>query len=221
MDHPLLDKAREQFVDGGAQERIRAIDDRVLFKIKRNRWRGAGWLDASRPRVVAAGRREAGSTDDFYAQLAREGRAARARYNATHSPGLTTDTFVDHLLPEPDDYRRYELESVTRLVRRIEETVRNLTLQSVREGAEHSATFDGFTVGILVQVNEGHETYVAVRVVGSVPAQLMAIVLRQVPGCATDGWYPEFELPHRSLHSNEQAWSNLMDPDVAAKLLDE
>lgn len=127
MDHPLLDKAREQFVDGGAQERIRAIDDRVLFKIKRNRWRGAG----------------------------------------------------------------------------------------------HSATFDGFTVGILVQVNEGHETYVAVRVVGSVPAQLMAIVLRQVPGCATDGWYPEFELPHRSLHSNEQAWSNLMDPDVAAKLLDE
>jgi hypothetical protein len=169
---------------------------------------------------LPAGARPAVPTTSTHSWPERAARP-RARYNATHSPGLTTDTFVDHLLPEPDDYRRYELESVTRLVRRVEETVRNLTLQSVREGAEHSATFDGFTVGILVQVNEGHETYVAVRVVGSVPAQLMAIVLRQVPGCATDGWYPEFELPHRSLHSNEQAWSNLMDPDVAAKLLDE
>lgn len=47
--HPLLDKAREQFVDGVAHDRIRAVDDRVLFKIKSNRWRGAAWIEGTRP----------------------------------------------------------------------------------------------------------------------------------------------------------------------------
>lgn len=170
--------------------------------------------------MVAAGSREDGSPDDFYARPAKDARAACARYNAVHSAGLNTDTFVDHLLPEPDDYRRYELESLTRLVRRIEVMVRGLTLKSIQDGVEHAASFDGFVVGVLVRAAEGHETYVAVRILGPVPTQLTAVVLRQVPGCAVDGWYPEFELPHRGLRSNEQAWSNLMDPTLAGTLLD-
>lgn len=85
ISHPLLDKAAEQFADPGtAHERIRAIDDVVLFKVKVQRWRGAVWTDGpdaevptgwspqefaktapattSTPRWKAAGRRPAPAT---------------------------------------------------------------------------------------------------------------------------------------------------------------
>ncbi|CAG7642464.1 hypothetical protein SBRY_30655 [Actinacidiphila bryophytorum] len=46
LDHPLLVKARELFGDDEAgRERIRAIDDEILFKVKVQRWRGAVWTD--------------------------------------------------------------------------------------------------------------------------------------------------------------------------------
>ena len=42
IDHPMLTRAREQFaVDDAAHERIRAIDDEVVWKVKIQRWRGA------------------------------------------------------------------------------------------------------------------------------------------------------------------------------------
>jgi hypothetical protein len=57
IGHPLLAKAREQFADENApHERIRAIDDQVLFKVKARRWRGAVWIEELLPWVVAAGR---------------------------------------------------------------------------------------------------------------------------------------------------------------------
>ncbi|WP_214108477.1 hypothetical protein [Acrocarpospora catenulata] len=90
MSHPLLDKASDQFTDpGAAQERIRVIDDVVLFKVKVQRWRGAVWIDDPEAEVstwlVAAGTREDGSSDDFYAALGTAGETARARYNTEHN----------------------------------------------------------------------------------------------------------------------------------------
>lgn len=42
IDHPLLAKARDQSaVDDAAHERIRTIDDEVVWKVKIQRWRGA------------------------------------------------------------------------------------------------------------------------------------------------------------------------------------
>jgi hypothetical protein len=62
VDHPLLRKAGEQFADAGIpHERIVAIDDQVLFKVKVQRWRGAVWVEPDQPWLVAAGRREDGS----------------------------------------------------------------------------------------------------------------------------------------------------------------
>lgn len=62
IDHPILQKATEQFTKSDVtHERIRAIDDHVLFKVKARRWRGAVWPEAERPWLVAAGVREAGS----------------------------------------------------------------------------------------------------------------------------------------------------------------
>lgn len=63
----------------------------VLFKVKIRRWRGAVWLEKTLPWLVAAGAREAGSPDDFYATLATEGTAARRSYNAEHAGTLTRE----------------------------------------------------------------------------------------------------------------------------------
>lgn len=63
VPHPLLAKASERFADDGTpRERIASVDDRVLFKVKVQRWRGAAWMaDDGIPWLVAAGQREEGS----------------------------------------------------------------------------------------------------------------------------------------------------------------
>jgi len=62
ISHPLLAKATERFADDQTpHERIAAIDDEVLFKVKAQRWRRAIWVDAGIPSLIAAGLREEGS----------------------------------------------------------------------------------------------------------------------------------------------------------------
>lgn len=112
IDHPILTKTTEQFaVDHYGHERIRAIDDQILFKVKVRRWRGATWINSDIPWLVAAGQREDGSGDDFYAALESDAKAARARYNTEHGKPLASSTYVGHLLPNADDYERYQMES--------------------------------------------------------------------------------------------------------------
>jgi hypothetical protein len=226
IDHPLLRKASEQFAAGDTpHERIRAIDDVVLFKVKTGRWRGAvysGDSDADvKDWLVAAGTREEGSPDDFYAALYDEARAARQRYNAEHDKPLITDTRTAHLLPGPDDHDRYLIESATRLARRLNTAVREFVRGSLRDGHEHAADFAGFRLGIIVRAEDGHETYVAIRITGSVHKDLTATILSRVPGCDPGAWFPEYALPERELLPAEQAWSNIMDPKAAAQLLEE
>src|ERR1700677_957776 len=75
IDHPLLAKASEQFAQADIpHERIRSIDDVVLFKVKAGRWRGAVFTDDEdgaevRDWLVAAGTRVEGSHEVFYAAL--------------------------------------------------------------------------------------------------------------------------------------------------------
>jgi hypothetical protein len=221
IDHPLLAKAREQFTDlDTPHERIAAIDDNVLFKVKVRRWRGAVWTEELLAWLVAAGWREAGSPDDFYAAAAVQGRTARARYSAEHKPSLTTDTRTAHLLPDRDDRLRYRLEAGLRFVRHLEQIIPDLVRDSLRDGHEHQAEIDTFSLGIQVRAEYGHETYVAIRITGSVPDNITKVILDIVPGCDHTGWYPEGALPARRLGPNEQAWSNIMDTTAAAKLLD-
>ncbi|WP_214105012.1 hypothetical protein [Acrocarpospora catenulata] len=85
IDHPLIHKASAQFAGGSARERIASVDDNVLLKVKIQRWRGAVWQDNRCPWLVAAGRREDGSPDDFYAALAERARQARKAYNSSHT----------------------------------------------------------------------------------------------------------------------------------------
>jgi len=118
--HPLLAKAAERFADDRTpQERIVAIDDQVLFKVKVQRWRDAVWADAGIPWLVAAGQREEGSPDDFYASQAARGKAARARYNAEHTPPMGSATYTGELLPGREDELRWRAEGAARTERRL------------------------------------------------------------------------------------------------------
>jgi hypothetical protein len=225
IEHPLLSKATEQFATlDTPHERIRSIDDVVLFKVKVGRWRGAVFSDDPdaevRDRLVAAGTREDGSNDDFYAALHQQARIARQRYNAEHDKPLTTDTYSGHLLPGQDDRDRYLLEAGTRFALRLDTVLSDLLIGSLRDGHEHAADLAGFRLGVVVRADDGHETYVAIRITGSVSQNLTAMILTRVPGCAPDAWFPEYALPERHLLPAEQAWSNLMDPKAAAELLD-
>lgn len=222
IDHPLLAKARAQFTtDGTGHERIRVIDDEIVFKVKIQRWRGAVWLDAHIPWLIAAGIREDGSGDDFYQALARDAQTARARYNAENTKPIGGKTYIAHLLPTDDDHKRHRLEAGIRLVRRLIIVIRDLTCGSLHDGHEHAADLSGFRLGIVVRADDGHETYVAVKITGSVPDDLVAVILRHVPGCDPELWDTAVRLPERSLYGPEQAWFNIMDPKAAARLLEE
>lgn len=78
-----------------------------------------------------------------------------------------------------------------------------------------------FQLGIQIRAEHGHATYVAVRVTGFVPENIVFLVLDLIPGCDRDTWFPEPALPDGALYGMEQAWSTLMDPLSAAKLLDD
>jgi hypothetical protein len=220
--HPLLGKATERFADAQTpQERISSIDDQVLFKVKIQRWRGAVWVDAGLRWLVAAGQREEGSPEDFYTALAARGRSARASYNAEHSPPLSSTTYSGYLLPGREDDLRWRAEAAARTERRLRMTVHDLVRQSLLDGHEHAVMLDGAALGVQVLADQGHETYVAIRIIGSVPRRLVATILSLVPGCQSDAWMSDYAMPERAVASEEQIWSNLMDPAAAAKFLDE
>jgi hypothetical protein len=99
--------------------------------------------------------------------------------------------------------------------------VHQLVCSSLLDGHEHTAEVAGAELGICVQAPEDHATYVSLRIAGSVPDNLLLVILDLVPGCDKDSWYPEFAMPHRPLAPGEQVYSNCMHPAAAAKLLDD
>jgi hypothetical protein len=127
--HPLLGEAAERFADDQTpQERISAIDDQVLFKVKIQRWRGAVWVDAGLRWLVAAGQREEGSPEDFYTGAGSpRPLGERARHNAEHSPPLSSTTYSGYLLVR----------------------------QSLLDGHEHAVMLDGAALGVQVLADQG------------------------------------------------------------------
>jgi hypothetical protein len=190
--------------------------------VKVQRWRGAAWIaDDAIPWLVAAGQREEGSPDDFYAALTARGKAARSQYNAAHTPPLTTETYTGGLLPGREDELRRKAEHAVRAERRLRATVYSLLRESLLDGREHAAMLDGSALGIQVLADQGYSTYVAVRIIGSVPRRLVATILSLIPGCQLDAWMSDYAMPERAVVPEEQVWSNMMDPTAAAKLLEE
>jgi hypothetical protein len=117
--------------------------------VKVQRWRGAIWIDGEGgPWLVAAGHRQDGSPDDFYASPATRAKAARTKYNARNSPPLTTAAYTGDLMPGREDDLRWRAESAVRDERRLHATVCSLLRQSLLDGREHAAMLDGAALGI-------------------------------------------------------------------------
>ena len=178
-------------------------------------------VDGDLPWLVAGGQREDGSPDDFYAALETGAMAAQARCNDEHTPPLTTATYIGHLLPRREDEQRYRAEEAARIERRLRPIVHDLIRHSLLDGHEHAVILDGAALGIHVLADQGHETYVAIRIIGSVPKRLAATIASLVPGCGPDTWMSDYAMPERPMAPEEQIWSNLMDQTAAGKLLDE
>ena len=99
VPHPLLAKATERFADEATpRERIAAVDDHVLFKVKVQRWRSAVWMaDDGIPRLVAAGQREEGIARRLL-RLARGPRQGRPQpvQRGAHSPADHRNAYQRH-----------------------------------------------------------------------------------------------------------------------------
>ena len=132
---------------------------------------------------------------------------------------LTSMTYVADLLPGRD--LRWRAETAVRTERRFKAVVHDLVRQSLLDGHEHAAMLDGAALGVQVLAEQGHETYVAIRIIGSVPRRLVATILSLIPGCELDAWMSDYAMPERAVAPEEQIWSNIMDPVTAAKLLDQ
>jgi hypothetical protein len=124
-------------------------------------------------------------------------------------------------VPGRQDQLRWRAESAVRDERRLRATVLSLLRKSLLDGREHDAMLDGAALGIQVLADQGYSTYVAVRIIGSIPRHLVAAILSVIPGCQLDAWMSDYAMPERAVAPEEQIWSNMMDPKAAAKLLDE
>jgi hypothetical protein len=188
IEHPLIAKSQRipDEVDAGAAERIVSLNDRVWFKERAARFRGAvtevvpdeapleGWW------LGAAGTRTDGDRNDFYEAVHSE--AAR-RGAGTGGPDSTW------LLPGVRDARRRELESTTLMVVALRHEVRRLVARSIRSGSGWTLEFSKYRLQIEVRCHG--DAYLAIGTEGFIEPATIAVILDSVPGVASDDWQPE------------------------------
>jgi hypothetical protein len=92
---PILRKAGEVAKAAPAgEEPIQELDDRVFWKVKIARWRGALLIPVESTGeeawLTAAGLRRKGDADDFYTELGERARRWKAEYNRTNTPPIST-----------------------------------------------------------------------------------------------------------------------------------
>jgi hypothetical protein len=90
-------------------------------------------------------------------------------------------------MPGREDQLRWRAESAVRDERRLRVIVRSLIQGPLLDGREHAAMLDGAALGIQIHADQGYSTYVAVRIVGSVPRHLVATILSLTPASLTHG----------------------------------
>jgi hypothetical protein len=221
VDHALIEEAQrlpERYAAGGA-ERILSLKDRVWFKVKTSRWRGAATRlpQADRPEaspqirfapwwIGAAGYRREGDPADFYFAL-----EAEAERNGTS----------DKWLPSDWDWKRLELEQAYAWEAQVRMVVRELIARSLRDGKTYMAEFSSYSVTALARAN-GEETYLKVGLERIADPKIFAVILNAVPGVDPQSWLPEpGGVADLEPESGEIIWSTILPPAVAARLLDE
>ena len=221
QDHPLIGEAQrlpETYAAGGV-ERILALKDRVWFKVKTSRWRGAATRlpeadqTEAAPQVRqapwwlgAAGYRREGDPSDFYFTLS----AAWDRNGGS-----------SHIwMPADWDWKRLELEQAYAWEFQIRGIVRDLIARSLQNGYPHQAHFHHYKVTALAR-SHGEETYLIIGMENIADPRVLAIILNAVPGIDHASWLPEPDgVAGIAPEPGEVIWSTIMPPMVAAELLD-
>jgi hypothetical protein len=220
IDHPLIRKAQALpgEVNSGGAERILALSDRIWYKVKVNRYRGAAiFLEiAAVPETAsewrwwlcAAGIREDGARTDFYAAIEDEAR----RQGSRRSPSSS------HLLPAAWDWERLSVELVVRWQSELKRIVVNAIAASIEDGLAHTEEFDHYRLSALVHAEEG-EAYLSLSAQGFADPKIIAIILSSVPGVPRDFWQDEPNdadgVPRKY---GELMWSTLLPSSAIAEI---
>ncbi len=226
LDHELIKEAQRipaENVAGGV-ERIVSLSDRVWFKVKTGRWRGAvthlsdtdegsaeNPVHLARWWLGTGGYRRDGDRTDFYAAV-----TARARQDGRHRGGVCSDRW----LPTEWDWKRSELESAVAWRSEVRRIVCELIVRSLRNGKPSRATFRNYSVTALARAEDG-DTYLAVGAENIADPKIFAVIIDAVPGVGGESWQPE---PGGVLgltpQPGEVIWSTILPPSVAAQLLE-
>lgn len=212
--------------EAGGVRRIRSLKDRVWFKVKTSRWRAAVTrlrdedtafgpllVDGHRWWLCAAGHREDGSRDDFYAALEAE---CSAQKSADKPNGIDTDS----LLPREWDLKRLRAE--TALLERLtyEHVAVEAAARSLRTGKVVTAQFPAFSMGVLVRADRG-EQFIAFIARDVYDPRQLAVMLDSFPRIANNDWAAEpGGIANLQPRSGEVVWSALLDPAVADEYLE-
>lgn len=215
VDQPLVVRAQSmpQIATEGKAERILVLADRVWFKVKRGRQRGAAtrlsndethalacehhwWLGA------VGMRRDDSPQTDFYAQL---------RSFADDSTSL---------LPDEWDKRRLLAEAGTLAARATQAAVRRAAGEALGSGEIILLGLGDRDVRLRIRVLADGEAYLAISFRNTMEEKFMVAVLGSLVSVAADDWQVEptspLELP---LEPGEVVWSTLLSTDAQHALL--
>ncbi|WP_139135620.1 hypothetical protein [Micromonospora yangpuensis] len=227
LKDPVVAKSQQvpQEVAAGGAQRIRAIEDRIWFKVKVGPCRGAvtelAGSEAQPAEITeasawwwlgAAGRRQEGSGTDFYRALADEVSRAGRGSGRTQS---------GHLLPAAVDIKRLRAELAVQLTMGIKRVVRQLVAGSIRTGRTSTVTLSRHRISALVRAQD-EEAYLAITAEGFIDPRLLAVILASVPHLTEQDWIPEPKGVF-GIHPEmgQIVYSALIPPVVQAEILDE
>lgn len=224
--------------DAGGLSRIVSIKDRVWFKLKTGRWRGAvtrltdrdlaeqpcscepradsqahlTLLAANRWWLGAVGRREDGSGDDFYANLV-------TICTSTWSPATPDRIDSRRLLPQTWDHRRLQAEQTFAQVRIFENVMVEAAARSLRCGKVATAQFSRFSMGVVIRA-DGPEQFVAFIAEGVYDPKVLAVMMASLPGVDPGDWAPEpGGIADLQPGLGQVVWSAPLSTEAAAHIL--
>lgn len=212
VQHPLVVKARSQFAVARDHERILELDDRIWWKVKILRWRGAVHIEQAQPWLGAAGWRESGSQDDFYVDLGNRCERSRKAHNLANTSALTTNTATDWMLPNVKDRKRLFAEGKTAAAQEYRSVIPELVREAITTRQEQQADVSGYSVSVTVGGDPADSAYIGIAIVGSVESADHAVILKQVPGTDPSAWFVD-RMPHRDAKAGEVVWSNFLEAD--------
>lgn len=228
VEHDLITKAQrlpDEFA-ASALERVLALKDRVWFKVKTGRWRGAGIrlkdseLAVHQPSLDPPGRwwlggggwRESGAPDDFYADL-------EAR--ATREGSGSGSTSSDFLLPTAWDWGRLDAEAAVAWAIQIRRQVRRMIASSITSGYALAAEFHDHVLEVLVRAGGDDGTYLAVTAEGIYNPKVIRAILSAVPDLDADDWQAEPDgVAGIKPRAGQIIYSALLPPETAARILE-